>query len=58
MEILLDGKRIFEVDNSNYDYVVFPANKIQTYIQLNGYLIKKETCNTLKNGSTCKMLQT
>lgn len=41
MEILLDGKRIFEVDNSNYDYVVFPANKIQTYIQLNGYLIKK-----------------
>ncbi|XKK34147.1 hypothetical protein HFP66_31645 [Bacillus sp. A17A.1] len=40
MEILLDGKRIFEVDNSNYDYVVFPANKIQTYIQLNGYLIK------------------
>ncbi|EOQ09115.1 hypothetical protein [Bacillus cereus] len=41
MEILLDGKRIFEVENPNYDYVVFPAEKIQTYIQLNGYLIKK-----------------
>ncbi|MGG5737472.1 hypothetical protein [Bacillus cereus group sp. IBL03679] len=41
MDFLLDRKRIFEVENEKYDYLIFPAEKIQTYLELNGYLIKK-----------------
>ncbi|WP_257154613.1 hypothetical protein [Bacillus cereus] len=41
MDFLLDKKRIFDVEDEKYDYVIFPAEKIQTYLDLNGYLIKK-----------------
>ena len=41
MDFLLDRKRIFDVEDEKYDYVIFPAEKIQTYLELNGYLIKK-----------------